>query len=125
MHFDASRPIYLQVIEEIKKDIVAEKIQLGSKLPSTRELAIEKGINANTAARIYKEMEHLNIAYTKRGIGTFVTKSKETFMKMKHELSNRYVKEFITGMMGLGYTMEELKEMVETYQYKKESGEKR
>jgi DNA-binding transcriptional regulator YhcF (GntR family) len=116
MEFDASIPIYLQVIESIKKDIVSGKIELGSKLPSTRELAVEKKINANTAARIYKELEYLDIAFTKRGIGTFITESEDTYERIKNELSQKYVKQFMGNMIGLGYDQLTINSLLDKYE---------
>lgn len=75
MEFKTNIPIYLQVIEDIKQKIIAGTLPLGSKLPSSRELAIEYQINPNTAARIYSEMESMGLSYTRRGIGTFVTEN--------------------------------------------------
>lgn len=115
MNFDASMPIYLQVIESIKKDIVAGKLKLGEKLPSTREMAVEKTINANTAARIYKELELMDIAFTKRGIGTFVTESTDKYKELKKELSEEYVKSFIYNMKDLGYEKQEIEFMLKEY----------
>jgi len=115
MEFNASIPIYLQVIESIKKDIVSGKLELGARLPSTREMALEKKINANTAARIYKELEYLNIAYTKRGIGTFITESKDTYKQIKKELSESYIESFVMNMKGLGYLKPEVVDLVKEY----------
>lgn len=112
MEYDASLPIYLQVIEIIKKDIVAGKRKLGEKLPSTRELAVEMGVNVNTAARIYRELEMMDIAYTKRGIGTFVSESDMLFNNLKAELSEQYVKQFLDNMKGLGYKTNEIQSLI-------------
>ena len=73
MEFSNNIPIYIQVINEIKKDMVNGVVALGEKLPSGRELAFKYKINPNTANRIYKEMESEEICYTKRGLGTYVT----------------------------------------------------
>ncbi len=118
MNYDSSTPIYIQVIEEIKKDIVSGKRALGEKLPSTRELAVEMSINANTAARIYKELELLGIAFTKRGIGTFVTESQEAYKAMKKDLSEKYIKLFIKNMMDLGYSEDEIIKLVKEFDLK-------
>ena len=72
MEFENNIPIYIQVINQIKKDIITGKLPMGAKLPSTRELAVLYHINPNTAGRVYKEMELQNMCYTKRGLGTFV-----------------------------------------------------
>lgn len=115
MNYDASMPIYLQVIESIKKDIVSGKLALGDKLPSTREMALQKTINANTAARIYKELELLDIAFTKRGIGTFVTESQDTYNQLKEELSKQYLEGFVKNMKGLGYEKLEIESLLKEY----------
>lgn len=46
--FDPNLPIYIQVMEEIKKEIFASEYLPGSKLASVRELALEYGVNPNT-----------------------------------------------------------------------------
>ena len=79
MEFENNIPIYIQVINQIKKDIITGKLPMGVKLPSTRELAVLYHINPNTAGRVYKEMELQNMCYTKRGLGTFVTEDAAVF----------------------------------------------
>ena len=51
MEFENNIPIYIQVINQIKKDIITGKLPMGVKLPSTRELAVLYHINPNTAGR--------------------------------------------------------------------------
>ena len=104
MEFNSRIPIYLQVIDAIKKQIVTGKLSPGSKLPSTREVAVKYNINPNTAARIYKEMEHMDVCYTKRGLGTFVTESKEKVDEMKQDIKQDVIGHFIREMEELGYT---------------------
>lgn len=118
MDYDSSIPIYLQVIDRIKKDIVTGKLPLGSKLPSTRELALDMGINANTAARIYKELEMMDVAFTKRGIGTFVTESTDMLSTIKNELKTAYITNFMDHMKGIGLSTKEVIEMLKAYEEK-------
>ena len=68
MNFKSNIPIYLQIIDEIKKNIITGALPLGSKLPSSRELALQYQINPNTAARVYNEMESIGLSYTRWGI---------------------------------------------------------
>ena len=79
MNYNAEMPIYLQVINDLKKKMIQGKILPGEKLPSNRELAVLYKINQNTAARIYREMETHGYCYTKRGIGTFVMEEETMF----------------------------------------------
>lgn len=113
MQFNTREPIYLQVIDDIKKRLVTGKIQPGEKLPSTRTLSEEYGINANTAARIYKEMETMGLCYTKRGLGTYVSESEEMVEDIKKAMAEKYISQFIEEMLGLGYGIDELIECIQ------------
>lgn len=112
MEFIHTIPIYLQVIDAIKRDIVNGILPMGEKLPSGRDLALTYKINPNTASRIYREMEAEGICYTKRGLGTFVTEDKDMVNKLKESMAKEFLDSFIHGMKSLGYTKEELSRLV-------------
>ena len=63
MEYNSSLPIYLQVANLIKRDIVTGKRELGEKLPSVRELAVSYTINPNTVSRVYKELVLPDVAW--------------------------------------------------------------
>ena len=73
MEFDANRPIWLQVMKALEMDVITGRRKPGAKLPGGRDLALNYGINPNTAARVYQELERANLCETRRGMGTFVT----------------------------------------------------
>ena len=106
--FNSKSPIYLQVINEIKKQLALGEIKPGDKLLSSRELAVLYSINPNTAGRVYKELEALGICFTKRGLGTFVTKEINMIKPIKQDMARDYVIAFITSMRDLGYKKEEI-----------------
>jgi GntR family transcriptional regulator len=108
MEFDNNIPIYMQVMNDIKKDMVNGVLALGEKLPSGRDLALKYKINPNTANRIYKEMEAEEICYTKRGLGTFVTEDKDKLKSIREEMAGTLLQKFIEGMKQLGFSKEEL-----------------
>lgn len=113
MEFKSNIPIYLQVINDIKHQIVNGTLELGDKLPSTRELALIYQINPNTAVRIYNEMELLELCFTKRGLGTFVTEDKEKYDSLKDEMAQIYIQDFISGMSELGISKENVLKLIE------------
>jgi len=113
MDFENNIPIYVQVINDIKKDIVNGTLVLGTKLPSGRDLALKYQINPNTANRIYKELEIEEICYTKRGLGTYVTEDSDKLKSIRKEMASSLLDNFIDGMKNLGFTKEELLEIVE------------
>lgn len=113
MEFDNNIPIYLQVITEIKKDIINGIINLGEKLPSGRELALKYKINPNTANRIYKELEAEEVCFTKRGLGTFVTEDADKIKLIREQMAEVLLINFIEGIQNLGYTKEEVVNMID------------
>lgn len=115
MDFKANIPIYLQVIQDIKNKIIKGELPLGSKLPSSRELAVMYSINPNTAARIYNELEASGISYTRRGIGTFVTDDETLIDRLRKELLENVIMEFTEQVSILGYTKEEIMNLLNTF----------
>lgn len=115
MEFKANVPIYLQVIDDIKKQIVTGDLALGDKLPSTRELAVRYQINPNTAVRVYNEMELEGLTFTKRGLGTFVTEDVGKYESIKKEMAQFRIAEYVSEMKELGYEKEEMIRAIEDW----------
>ena len=67
-----AKPIYIQIIENVRTQIAAGVLQSGDKLPSVRELAAQMSINPNTIQRAYREMEQMGMIQTLPGKGCFV-----------------------------------------------------
>lgn len=108
IQFDDNIPIYLQIMNLIKGDIISGKIKEGEKLPSVRESASELKVNPNTLQRAYQELEREGITYTQRGMGTFVTTDKKIINSMKKEMAESVIDSFIDGMRKLGFDSDEI-----------------
>jgi len=113
MDFSASTPIYLQVVEEIKRLLMSGELKPGDKLWSARDMALRYQINPNTAARVYKELELQQLCYTKRGLGTYLTEEPGIADTLRKEKAELLVKNFVKEFMALGYTKEELHKVLE------------
>lgn len=72
LHHDSGLPIYMQIATQIKEAIAVGGLRLNDQLPSVRHLALELGVNPNTVARAYRDLEHDGILRTETGNGTFV-----------------------------------------------------
>ena len=120
MEYNAGTPIYLQVINELKKKMVKGELKPGEKMPSGRDLAVAYEVNQNTAARIYREMEMSGYCFTKRGIGTFVSEEENMFQDLKKEMADELLKNFMHEMSGLGYQKDDIISQIADY---KEDGE--
>ncbi len=108
MEYNTASPIYLQVINELKKRMVKGELKPGEKMPSNRELAVLFKVNQNTAARIYREMESMGLCYTKRGIGTFVSEEDDMISGLKKEMAEELVRNFMQEMEDLGFQKDQL-----------------
>ena len=103
IEFDNKRPVYIQIIEFIKKQIVNENLALGEKIPSVRELAGNLSVNVNTIQKSYKELEREGVTITKRGMGSFVTDDKDVIIKLKKDMAETIVDDFLKDMNDIGY----------------------
>lgn len=108
VEFDHTRPIYMQVIEDIKLRIIRGELKVGDKLPSTRELAMQYQINPNTASRIYNELEQEGFCYTKRGLGTFITEDETMIIEAKETMAEKLIEDCINGLKQLNYSENEV-----------------
>ena len=115
MEYNTASPIYLQVINELKKRMVKGELKPGEKMPSNRELAVLFKVNQNTAARIYREMESMGRCYTKRGIGTFVSEEDDMISGLKKEMAEELVRNFMQEMEDLGFQKGDIIDRIADY----------
>ena len=100
--FDNDRPIYIQLVEQLKEYIVAGKFKAGEKLPSVREFAMQIKVNPNTVQKALAEIENQKLIYTERTNGKFVTENEELIENVKKELANQKVQKYFQDMNKLG-----------------------
>jgi GntR family transcriptional regulator len=113
--FDENIPIYLQIIDMIKKQLVSNALEPGGRLPSVRELSKQLEVNPNTVQRAYTEMEREGLVYTQRGQGTFIVDEPETILKLKEEIIVKKMASFIKEMEEIGLSHTELLERISNY----------
>ncbi|MGD0573315.1 MAG: GntR family transcriptional regulator [Sedimentisphaerales bacterium] len=68
----SDRPVYQQIIDQVKRDIALGRLGKDEKLPTVRQLAEQLAINPNTIAKAYQQMEREGIITTRPGSGAFV-----------------------------------------------------
>ncbi len=65
-------PIYLQLMEQVKRAVALGTLGAGDRLPTVKALALELTVNPNTVARAYRELERDGVIETSAGRGSFV-----------------------------------------------------
>ena len=113
--FDNNKPIYLQIMEKIKLQIISHKLEPNQQLPTVRELASEAGVNPNTIQRALADLEREGFVYTKRTSGRFVTEDLDLILQSRKQLSEEQLQQFVTGMVEFGYKKEELPTVLRDY----------
>lgn len=114
-NFSDDRPIYSQIIEQIRQFIVSGEIKPGDKLASVRDMAEEAGVNPNTMQRALAELERTGLIYSQRTSGRFITEKKELIQEMKDELANEKISEFLKNMEKIGYKKEQVTDLIKNY----------
>ena len=110
---DNNKPVYIQLVEQLKVKIISGEIELDSKLDSVRSLAADAMVNPNTMQKALAELEREGFVYSKRTSGRFVTDNKELIENERKNLVKDNVKKTLDTLINLGYTNEEILKLVE------------
>ena len=100
--FDNNIPIYIQVLEYIKIYLMSGVFKPGDKLPSVREFATTFKVNPNTMQKALAELESMNLIYTERTNGKYVTNDQKVIDKLKDEYAVTLAKSYFEGMKRIG-----------------------
>ena len=106
-------PIYLQIVDRIKKEIAAGKYSPGDRFPSVRELALEAAVNPNTMQRALATLESDGLLITSRTSGRTVTADEELIKNTRDQLAHAELDRFYQSMRELGFRDREIVEFIE------------
>lgn len=106
-------PVYVQIGTQVKNAVAAGALKKGAALPSVRKLAAELGINPNTVARAYQELEREGVIGTIPGGGTYVAGHMPRFLKSeKLRRLQPYARQIAVEGTQLGLSDDEIMETV-------------
>ena len=100
--FDNNIPIYIQLLEYLKIYLISGVFKSGDKLPSVREFANTFKVNPNTMQKALAELENMDLIYTERTNGKYVTKDKKLIERLKDEYAISLAKSYFHGMKKIG-----------------------
>lgn len=101
--FDNNIPIYIQLVEQLKINIISGKIKPGERLPSIRDLAMDNKVNPNTMQKALAELEEMKLIYTERTNGKYITNDNSLISKYKEEYAKKISVKYISDMKVIGY----------------------
>lgn len=97
LNFKSGKPVYLQIVDQIRSAAASGAIRAGEPLPSIRPLAEDLRVNRNTVAKAYAELESQGVIETLAGKGCFLRSTASPLKKtVRLELLTREIDEAVT-----------------------------
>jgi GntR family transcriptional regulator len=126
--FKSGKPVYLQLVDQVRYAAASGVLQAGEALPSIRPLAEELRVNRNTIAKAYTELETLGVIESQPGKGSFVKAAAPVFTKpVREKLLLKEIDQAIVGAHHLGIAgstfLSLVKERLEHFQRKSGNNE--
>ncbi|GGJ37828.1 GntR family transcriptional regulator [Deinococcus roseus] len=112
-NFDQTRPIYLQLMEDIMSRAVRGELKPGDKIPSARDFAQEKLVNPNTVVRAYQELERVGFIQTRRGLGSFITEDYSRIQEAREDLASQAIERLLQELRKLGMDNQAIENLVQ------------
>jgi len=111
MRFREDIPIYVQISNDIKEQIISGKLHSGGKIQSVREYSVFYEVTALTVQRAMQLLEADGVVQTKKGIGSFVVSDVQ--LTLKRKMVSTHVQEFIQRMGNMGITKETVLKLIQ------------
>lgn len=111
-YIDNNKPVYIQLVEQLKSKIISGEFKAGDKIDSVRSLAEDAQVNPNTMQKALVELERQGLVFSKRTSGRFVTDNEEMIKSMKEELAVEQIKNLKINLERLGLSEEEIIDLV-------------
>ncbi len=119
LDFRSGIPIYTQIVEQVKQQLISGELKPGDQLPTVRALAQELRVNFNTVARAYRLLDEASIISTQQGRGTYILEvpPPERTDKLRQQALEAFTRDYLHEAFRLGCGPDEisktLKEQIE------------
>ena len=112
--FKVRKPIYEQLIDNVKELVVKGVLKRDDQLPSVRQLATNLAINPNTIQKAYTELERQGVIYSLKGRGSFVASNIIDLREQQVAELNQTLAKLLAELFHLGVSKEQIITVVET-----------
>ncbi len=119
-----NRPIYLQIVDHVKRSCVKGISNNGDEMPSRRGLSALLGINPMTVQKAYRILEDEGLIESRAGSGSFITLNDERIREMKADLLKENIREITVSLKQMGISRDEAAELIKNYWEGTEENEK-
>lgn len=108
----SKQPIYEQLVEQLRKQLMLGSIAAGAAMPSVRQLATELGINPNTIQKAYRRMEEEGMIVSVPGRGSFVSEDPAQMLDRERESRLAKARQMIELCRETGLTQSAMEQLV-------------
>jgi DNA-binding transcriptional regulator YhcF (GntR family) len=122
IEFDPTVPIYMQIMDEIKRQIISGARAAGERVESVREFAQGMGVNPNTVQRAFAELEREGLMYTERTSGRYITRDGGRIEKLKEESARKLIEAFTGLVIKSGFSKRDISRLIKTFAEETENG---
>lgn len=114
LDYKSSKPIYEQIVEQVKFNVMKQYLKPGDIIPSVRKLALELKVTPGTVAKAYQELERQQIIETIRGKGTFIAGEIEIKPDEKKVLEiKKHLQTELMELKMMGYDLKNVLKLIE------------
>ena len=112
-HIEDGSPIYLQIIQYVRREIASGSIRNNDEMPSRRVLSALIGVNPNTIQKAYRCLEEDGVIESRSGAKSYVKIDDSQIRKIRTALLENDVKAMIRNMKQMGISIEEAVDVIE------------
>ncbi|MDQ6736919.1 MAG: GntR family transcriptional regulator [Gemmatimonadota bacterium] len=119
-----ARPIYVQIVDEVRRALALGTLGPDDPLPSVRDLAVTLRVNPNTVSQAYRELERQGMVYVRRGQGTYASPNGADGTE-RSALAEGVAQRALNDARRNGLSTDELVEAIRNYEPSRDDGESR
>lgn len=113
INLDSAIAVYVQIENQIQFAVAAGKLKPGDLLPSVREMSNMLDVNPNTITKAYRDLELLQVVYTRRGVGVTITEKAPKVCRERAVASVRdHLKEAVAECIACGLSAADIRKIV-------------
>lgn len=105
--FSGGKPVYLQIMEQLRGAILAGEFQPGDRIPPVREFAAQAQVNPNTMQRALLELEREGLLITDGTVGRYVTRDTGILKAMGREAADTVIRSAAAQFRAMGISLQE------------------
>jgi DNA-binding transcriptional regulator YhcF (GntR family) len=120
--FTGNKPVYMQIMEQIRAAILAGEFLPGSRIPPVREFAAQAQVNPNTMQRALLELEREGLLMTDGTVGRFVTQDAAVLDDMRKTATDTIIRAAAAQFRAIGLSMQQAALLLAQLEDEEENG---